>query len=104
VHPVVTEPISAIAGRADLLSCTFFLLALLAYSGGRSIGSSSSSSSSSSSRGGGGGSVQWSYFRTSAALAFAAVSMLCKEGSEVTALLGCVVLEFCRCFYTQQYG
>ncbi|CAH1993199.1 unnamed protein product [Acanthoscelides obtectus] len=33
VHPVHTEAVTGIVGRADVLACIFFLLSLLAYHG-----------------------------------------------------------------------
>ena len=79
VHPLTTEPVAAIVGRADILSGIFFVLAILVYAGARAP-------------------EPWSLWRAVAAAALSAVAMLCKE-TGITAVLVCAALELCRCFY-----
>ena len=78
VHPVHTEAVTGVVGRAELLASVFFLLALLQYA--------------SISRGRAGASVRWRGLMTVCLLI--AVSMLCKEQG-ITVIAVCVVHEVC---------
>ncbi|KAJ8031751.1 Transmembrane and TPR repeat-containing protein 1 [Holothuria leucospilota] len=67
VHPVHTEAVAGVVGRADILACIFFLLSLLIYK--RCIPDNAKQKSNSS----------WCYSSVAGSIILAICSMLCKE-------------------------
>lgn len=76
-HPIHTEAVAGIVGRADLAACNFYLLAFLAYSKHVTWRESNELKS-------------WAAFI--AAIIMSAAAVLCKE-TAVTALLLCAIYD-----------
>lgn len=86
LHPIHTEAVSSVVGRAETLSASFFCVAYLIYS--QQVLKETQS-------------LWWSVgIQLGVVVPLAVVSMLCKEGG-VTVIGTCVVLDVCRTWQQQ---
>lgn len=83
-HPVHTEAVAGIVGRADLIACNFYLLAFLAYV--KHVDWRES-----------GASVVHQYTALGATLLSSSLAVLCKE-TAVTALVICAIYDIIKGF------